>query len=557
MKYKDSHEQDFHLLKQRQESILQQERISNICESLIFLFLCHKFAAEDDAIQEAMTDGGNDLGIDAVYIDYRPPEPAIHIVQSKQYNSEPKSRNPFKVSGLDKMTKFFDVLKNRDLALDKIANFKLAEKIREIRDLMDQDYFPDFHIWLMSNGAPPIDHEIETTKQRLENDNVKVRDFHLTDFVNLCISKRNLQEVRVFSAREDGILKIDKFGLRGAMGLISAQELYKLTRMRSDPAKIDTSVFDLNVRGFLGFNGEINRDIYKTATSSKNKFFWALNNGITLVATDGKIQTQSDQPKIQTKNLSIVNGAQTCAALFDAAAHYDFDFTIFKELSIPFRLYFTNDPSLIEQISISTNSQNRVNRRDLKANDEKQKDIAKAMKALGVTYVRKRGAVIEGDADKVLDAMRAGQIILSYQLREPDKSKRESDHIFGRSYHKIFNAFDPTKMVRGMVLYNRILDSRERIHDETKVTGQFRIEDRFVTYGSYHILALCGILEEQYPDLTDETLMKIAQQLIVGLHEKKGHPALYKFFRDKDVSDELMGLPIQTDLFENMLPIGK
>ena len=51
--------------------------------------------------------------------------------------------------------------------------------------------------------------------------------------------------------------------------------------------------------------------------------------------------------------------------------------------------------------------------------------------------------------------------------------------------------------------------------------------------------------------------MKIAQQLIVGLHEKKGHPALYKFFRDKDVSDELMGLPIQTDLFENMLPIGK
>ena len=74
LKYKDSHEQDFYLLKQRQDSILQQGRISNICESLIFLFLCHKFAAEDDAIQEAMTDGGYDLGIDAVYIDYRPPD---------------------------------------------------------------------------------------------------------------------------------------------------------------------------------------------------------------------------------------------------------------------------------------------------------------------------------------------------------------------------------------------------------------------------------------------------------------------------------------------------
>ena len=256
----------------------------------------------------------------------------------------------------------------------------------------------------MSNGAPPIDHEIETTKQRLENDDVEIHNFHLTDFVNLCVERHNMQEIRVFRAREDGVLKIDKFGIRGGMGLISAYELYKLTRMRSDHSKMDTSVFNLNVRGFLGFSGEINRDIYKTATSSRNKLLWALNNGITLVATDGKIQTQGDQPKIQTKNLSIVNGAQTCAALFDAAAHYDFDFTIFKELSIPFRLYFTNDPNLIEQISISTNSQNRVNRSDLKANDEKQKKIAKSMKALGVTYVRKRGAVIDGDADKVLDA---------------------------------------------------------------------------------------------------------------------------------------------------------
>jgi len=150
--------------------------------------------------------------------------------------------------------------------------------------------------------------------------------------------------------------------------------------------------------------------------------------------------------------------------------------------------------------------------------------------------------------------MRAGQIILSYQLREPDRSKRESDHIFGRSYHKVFGAFDATKMVRGMVLYNRILSSRERVRGESKITGEFRIEDRFVTYGSYHILALCGILEDQYDNLADETLIKISQEIILRLHEKKGFPALYKFFRDKDVSDELMGLPIQRDLFEHMLP---
>lgn len=553
MKYTDEHQQDFRLLRDRQCALLKQKRIQDISESLIFLFLCHKFSAEDDAIFEAMTDGGNDLGIDAVYIDYRRSEPEIHIIQSKQYNSEPKSRNPFKVSALDKITKFFDVLKNKNLALDKIANYKLAEKIREIRELFAGNCFPEFSIWLMSNGCPPIDHEAQATSNKLENDGIKIKNFHLTDFVNLCVKKRNNQEVRVFRAREDGVLKVDKFGISGAMGLISAFELYKLIRMRSDHAKIDMSVFDLNVRGFLGFNGEINRDIYRSATSTRNKFFWALNNGITLVATSGKVDTYGDQPKIQAKNLNIVNGAQTCAALFDAAEHYNFDFSVFKELSVPFRFYYTDDPDLVEQISISTNSQNRVNRRDLKVNDEKQKEISTRLNTLGVTYIRKRGGVVEAGADRVLDAMRAGQIILAYQLREPDRSKRESDHIFGRSYNEVFGVFDATKMLRGMVLYNRILSSREKIKNESKITGKFCIEDRFVTYGSYHILALCGVLEEQHEGLSDEILMKISQELILRLHEKKGNPALYKFFRDKGVASELMGIPVQQDLFENML----
>ena len=549
-KAKDSHENDRRLIDERIEKLVAQNRLHDRKQALVFLFLCRKFLAEDDAIHDSITDGGNDLGIDAVYIDHRGEDPRIHLIQSKYYTSDRKSRAPFKYAELCKISRFFDVLKNRDVSLEQVGNHKIVEKIREIRALQDGDGFPDFRIWLLSNGKPPIDHEIEPVAKRIETSDIKIKHFHLKEIADLCLERKNVHDVRYFYGREDGVTKFDKFGISGAMGLISANELYDLIKDRADHQRVEPTLFDVNVRGFLGFKNYINNEIYKTAASSKNKQFWALNNGITMIATEGRISNTSDRPKIKVKNLSIVNGVQTCSAVFEAMKEHCPNFEPFRELSIAFRLFISDDPDLVDQISITTNSQNRINFRDLKANDEIQKAIEKDLRAIGIGYIRKRGAILHDEALIPLDAMKAGQIILAYQLRQPDRAKRESDHIFTKDYHRIFGKFDAPTMLRALTLFNLIWKYREQIEEDIRIKGSLRVENDFVTYGTFHILTLCAIYEEMGFEGTDDELIEKSTDAIAKTLRARNFPAYYSFFRDPKITADILKIPDQPDLFD-------
>ena len=549
MKAKDKHEHDRKLVAERVDVLIRQNRLLNQKDALVFLFLCIKFQAEDDVIHDSLTDGGNDLGIDAVYIDHRGEEPRIHLIQSRYHTSDRKSRSPFKYREFDKISRFFDVLKSRDVLLDKTGNSKIVEKILEIRSLQDGAHFPDFRIWLLSNGKPPVDHEIAPVLERMQTSEIGFENYHLEEIADLCRERKNVQDVRYFSGREDGVTLFHKFGISGALGLVSAIELYNLIKDRADHKKIESALFDVNVRGFLGFKNEINNEIFRSAASSQNKQFWALNNGVTMVATDGKVSKTSDRPKIKVKNLSIVNGVQTCSAVFSAMKEHYPDFEPFRELSVTFRLFISDDPEFVEKISVSTNSQNRINARDLKANDEVQKKIESELRKIGIGYIRKRGAVLSGEDLLPLDAMKAGQIILSYQLMQPDKAKRESDSIFAKDYHRIFSSFSVQKMKRGLELFNLIWSVRERIEEDIRIKGSRRVERDFVTYGTFHILSLCSIYEQKDSKMSDDDLIHESINTIAYVLGKHDFPAYYSFFRDPAVTEELLEAPYQPDLF--------
>lgn len=53
--------------------------------------------------------------------------------------------------------------------------------------------------------------------------------------------------------------------------------------------KMDYSLFDMNVRSFLGTDSPINKEIYNQASSPHNSLFSSLNNGITIVGTEVKV----------------------------------------------------------------------------------------------------------------------------------------------------------------------------------------------------------------------------------------------------------------------------
>jgi hypothetical protein len=523
----------FDRLNERIERLLEVGDITRRSQALIHLFLTHRFYAEQAQIRECFTDGGNDCGIDAVHIDRRGDEPVIHLFQSKVFDSTKKARNPFPAACLDKVSRFMEILTDRKADLKKVVNEPLEQKVLEIRDAIDKE-FPIFKVWLLSNGMPCLEQQIRPSLQALERQAVKVEEFHLDEVVEFCLNNHSTRLNHVFYARDSGIIESGNSELRSVVGYISGLQLYKLLMDLRDSKKIDYTVFNMNVRGFLGLDNPVNREIFRSAASNDNANFASLNNGITIVGSHCKVSRGGlDGAKIGIKHMSIVNGAQTCSAIFDAMKDYYPKIEKFEKLSVIFRIFETEDPELIAKIAMSTNNQNRINPRDLRANDKEQVALELSLKAKGIRYSRKRGIVSNLDSgEKTLDALKAGQVLLSYVHLDPARAKRDSDSIFTDFYHKIFNSVDVDVLVEAVEWLDLIEERRNIIEDDIRIRGARRTENTFVTYGVFHILMLCGLMggkadPSERLKIIDKAIEVIAKQIC-----NAGEPAFYAFFRD-------------------------
>ena len=539
-------QQDFDKLNTRIADLLSSKLITNRKYALIYLFLRHRLYREQFEIEDSFTDGGNDCGVDAIHIEYRSEDPIVHIFQSKVHDSTRKASNPFKVYSAEKVIRFIEVLRNRDADLSKLVNPRLEQKIYEIRDLQEKG-LPDIKFWIISNGSACIPHELLPLRQRMDSEDVEMEEFHLANFLEFCVNAHSLRMSHTFYAREAGVVEFGSSELRSFVGYISARQLYDIIKDVRDDSKLDYSVFNMNVRGFLGLDNQVNKDIFKTAASSENSHFASLNNGITIVGTQCKhSKAGTDKPKIRIKQMSIVNGAQTCYAIFEAMKDYRPNFDAFDKLSVLFRVFETDDPELIAKISVSTNNQNRISSRDLRANDELQMRIEAELKTYGVNYMRKRGDNRSSESQGIaLDAFLAGQLILSYIQHDPVIAKRGSDSIFAENYKRVFSGVSIHKILRAMKWFELIQEKRNIIIDDIRIRGLWRTKDAFVTYGAFHILMMCSLINGEANDDQMESVIEKAIEIISDSLKEKGEPAYYSYFRDQRHVEELHIAAIQ------------
>lgn len=538
---------------QRVENLYKDKIIASKDQGLIHLLLAQRFLRESDEVREAIIDGGNDCGVDAIFIDRTSSQPTVNIIQSKYHESERKAANPFKYSSLDKVLRFFEILKNKSYDLSKLTNPYLEQKILEIRDLQNRD-FPKFKVWLISNGMPCVPHEIAPTLSKLKSQEVSLEEFHLSDFIEFCIKSHSSRPHHTFRVKDSGVIESGNTELYSVVGYISAHQLYHILKDLRDERKMDYSLFNMNVRCFLGIDNPINKEIFRSASSKDNYNFSSLNNGLTMVGTEVRVLKTDHPYKIGVKKMSIVNGAQTCSAIFDCMKDQYPNFENFKDLSVLFRLFKTDDYEKIDKIAISTNSQNRIKARDLKANDNFQIRLEKELAEHGIIYARKRGdfeqSVDEETETKKLDALKAGQLILSYSHFEPSNAKSQSDRIFSDWYNKIFADINVQKLIRAYDLYTKIEEYQMFISDEIRIRGISRAENTFVTYGGFHVLTLCSKLESLYPDKTDDELIQEALDIIAECLNEAGQPAYYSFFRNNDMTEKMLQKCSEPNLFD-------
>lgn len=129
-----------------------------------------------------------------------------------------------------------------------------------------------------------------------------------------------------------------------------AIELLKLLTKHDDNT-LRRSLFNSNVRDYLGNTSSVNSEIEQTI-STEPEMFLMCNNGITIVCSDF---IQIRDKIVSIDNPQIVNGCQTCSTIFLQRNNASL-----QNVQVLVKLICTDDNSITNKIVRGTNKQNQV-----------------------------------------------------------------------------------------------------------------------------------------------------------------------------------------------------
>ena len=177
---------------------------------------------------------------------------------------------------------------------------------------------------------------------------------------------------------------------RVLVGVIKGQELANLYNRKD----VRNRLFNANVRAALT-TGKVNPKIQETAASdSESPMFLYYNNGVTATCSEMTVNKNS----ISTKNLQVINGAQTVAALGKALRR-----KANQNVRVLIRIIETNDnyrnkSAVADKITRYQNTQNPVKASDFFSNEPFQQWISEKFDDLSgkngfpqIWYEHKRG----------------------------------------------------------------------------------------------------------------------------------------------------------------------
>ena len=291
------------------------------------------------------------------------------------------------------------------------------------------------------NVADEVKQEEATIRQFYDNGTFGQFDFQLWGSDELIDAYQQLEKSAkkvdwdlpiVYDKNIGSLVKIHAANIRGLICTVSAKEIAKLVNAHT------ASVFDANIRAFLGSRGTVNEAIYSTCTNTKtSQQFWFLNNGLTLICDHFSEVPLPDTAMVKMQNLQIVNGCQTAMTFAQAENKGQLAADVF----VLTRIYETGDPGLGEVIVRTTNTQNKISSRDLHSNDSVQIDMENGFRKYGLWYERKARQYDSKALDPKLIFTNefVGQSYLAAVLKKPSDARRRKYKIWGEYYKQIFS----------------------------------------------------------------------------------------------------------------------
>lgn len=536
---------DWNALDQKINATISEYDELNRSKALTVVAVSEVMEIDIDEAVDAITDGGNDRGVDALYIDDRDAKRDIHIFQSKCVDNFENSKKNFPSGEIDKLISFVTDLTNHDTEAMANANDLLKAKIRDALDIL-RETNASITVHFVGNTAPLIDSELKRTKRAFSR--YKALEFRMHDLDTLSdffLEKRAPELIREITAIDTNFFDRTDQNLRGVVCSVSAMDIVEAIKSEDDPTQVEPGIFDQNVRVYLKRRNRINRRIIESALSEENHMFWYQNNGITMTCDKVEIGPSRRSPKIKMTNVQIVNGGQTSNCLFDAAREKR---DKVEDVILLVRIIETSSEDVKMSIAETTNSQTPINVRDLRSNDRQQRQLEESFADLGCYYERKTGQHADKEASKRVDALSAGQAYLAFGIGLPETAKKDRGRVFGDLYDTVFSEdLTANKLLASFKLVRLVNEKKKEVRRKIREGNALGTGEMSLIDGSFHVLfAIRQICNRERINLWNYDLAKGKLEEAIGVVSKLYSQAALdpnfssnRYFKDGRTKDEV------------------
>jgi hypothetical protein len=424
---------DFSFLDEQFEPHLIGDRTGST--AMLAWFLEHVLLEEPEEVEDALCDGSNDKGVDAVVINADARE--ITVFQGKRRRNAERRQGDSDLQQFRGIAPYFRGPDGIDDLLAASPNEELRKLVErhQLREILDDEDPWSVSLVFVTNAEldPAATAYLTTTRDELPPLTVWHRE-------QIAAVARRTERPGLLSGEytlvpeSDVIVEPLEGDVEMAIALVPANELVRL------PGIPDLTLFALNVRLGLG-RTKINRELAGTIKNEQgdHALFPAYHNGITILTSE----LSADDDGLHLDGITVVNGCQSLLALHANRASLTPDLTLLVKA-----VQLSDSATLADTITYRSNNQNAVNIRDQRANDPIQRDLQRQVtEHFGdrLFYVIRRGEQPPPDVE-VLENQDAAQHIMAIWLREPWSAVRKLK-LFDDDYRRIFGrAIDAPKL---------------------------------------------------------------------------------------------------------------
>lgn len=449
-------------------------------KSAAYALLClqHTLSLPEQDALDALTDGGNDAGIDALHVGgVVDGEFPVTLVQSK-YSKSLAGKDGYPgnsiVRILQTLVQLFDPKKK------VAANTRLGELVVEIRSLLLDQNIPEVQVLLCNNGRKwEANGESELVSSGLRDKGVAFVHVNHDTLIAFLQKKKSVDT----QFRLAGRAFVENYDLRRVLiGKLPVSEIKSLFDVHGD------RLLDRNIRRYLGLReNRVNIGIHSTLSDPvRRSSFYFFNNGITAVCSKfTHTALQESDWTVGAEGVQIVNGGQTCKTIQAALAEDPSG--DYSNVHVLLRLYEvgSDDVEVVDSITLATNSQNPVDVADLHSNDTRQERLGLGLADLGFEYKRKRDESATSSSS-VITAAVAAEAVMAVWQRRPNVAKFRRARLFSDFYGQVFpDSLQPAHVVLSVLIFRLVENERKRLR---------RKRPRFVPYASHFLAMVVGDL---------------------------------------------------------------